>query len=302
MQKICFFNYYHNGDVFSAKGWIQMLREQLPDHKMYYAHLESPRVMLDLNFDAFEASWVPEHIRNTRIGVHNDVIYINTWVGMYVDELFQPGQHHGNWFSFWQMWHLIFQELQKLGVPVTFTSDPLDGVPITDWSYYDTAPADAFVKKYSRSRIHLFGNGAVRSGQSGLTDLKPLLEELSRRFPTEVFVATSRFPTRRSNIHFTDDIFGISNDINEIAYLSTHCDTVVGKNGGPFLFCHVRQNVFDPAKTFVALTQRVSDSYPWRTTGYQFGFLHSTCEDQSELITRFTQLLTQTARGSIQTL
>jgi hypothetical protein len=289
-MKICFFNYGHNGDVFSAKGWIQYLQKQLPDIQMHYAHLEHPKVMLDLNFDFFDPSCVPEHIRNTRIGVHDDVIYINTWVGMYVAELFAPGQHHGTWYSFWQMWNLIIRELQKLGLPVTTSSDPLDGVGVTNWTPYHIAPAKEFAKIHAGRGIHLFGNGAVRSGQSGLGDLKFLLEELSRRFPDDVFVATSKFSTASQMIFFTHDIFGLDNDINEIAYLSTRCDTVVGKNGGPFLFCHVRENVFDASKTFVGLTQRASDSYPWKTTGYDFDFYHSASEDERYLVDKFTEI------------
>jgi hypothetical protein len=189
------------------------------------------------------------------------------------------------------MWNLIILELQKLGLPVTTSSDPLDGVAVTDWTPYHIAPALEFVKLHAGRGIHLFGNGAVRSGQSGLSDLKFLLEELSRRFPDDVFVATSKFSTASQMIFFTHDIFGLDNDINEIAYLSTHCDTVVGKNGGPFLFCHVRENVFDASKTFVGLTQRASDSYPWKTTGYDFDFYHSASEDERYLVDKFTEII-----------
>lgn len=290
-MKICFFNYGHNGDIFSARGWIQYIQKQIPDVKMFYTHLEHAKVMRDLNFDFFDPNWVPEPIRNLRFGVQDGIVYVNTWVGVYVQELFLPGQVHGNWFSFWQMWNIIITELQRLGFAVKTSTCPLDGVAETDWSYFETAPADEFVRQHQNTRIHIFGNGPTRSGQSGLTDMKFLLEELSRRFPKDVFVATCKFQTNRQMIFFTDDIFKLDNDINEIAYLSTHAATVAGKNGGPFLFCHVRENVFDASKTFVGLTQRASDSYPWNTQGYKFQFYHSASEDERYLVEKFSEII-----------
>jgi hypothetical protein len=291
MKKICFFNHGHNGDIFSAKGWIQYLQKQLPDYEFFYTHLENTKVMLDLNFEYFDHNQVPEHVRNMKVAVHNDIIYVNTWLWYYTNEVFVPGQVHGNWYTFLKMWNIIIQNLKDLGLPVRKSQNPLDGIPSTNWNFYVTKPVDDFVKKYQNSKIHIFGNGPVRSGQSGLTDMKFCLEELARRFSSDVFVATYKFDSRLKNIFFSDDIFHLQNDINEIAYLSTHASVVVGKNGGPFLFCHVRENVFDADKTFVGLTQRASDSYPWNTAGYRFNFYHSASENQDFLVEKLSEIL-----------
>jgi hypothetical protein len=161
--------------------------------------------------------------------------------------------------------------------------DPLNYVASSDWTKFDIAGADAFVSKHSGQRLHLICNGLVRSTQSNLGTMDATIETLAQRYPRDVFVCTAKFDTTLENIAFTDDIFGLDNDINEIAYLSTKCATIVGKNSGPYMFAHVRDNIFDENKAFVSLSHRASDCYPFGIDGLSCQYYHCSSDEEANV-------------------
>ena len=44
-------------------------------------------------------------------------------------------------------------------------------------------------------------------------------------------------------------------DLNEISYLSLFCDTIIGRASGPYVFTQVKENLYNPNKTFLAFTR-----------------------------------------------
>ena len=79
------------------------------------------------------------------------------------------------------------------------------------------------------------------------------------------------------NVFFTDNIindelifqtntFWESNrqkntcDLNEISYLSTCCDVIIGKNSGPFVFCETKDNLMDERKKIVSFSKGPKES------------------------------------------
>ena len=155
----------------------------------------------------------------------------------------------------------IFSQLNKnYNLNLTLSDNPLDYVPEINWEYYQIDLADKFVEKV-KTPINLFCNGNVKSRQSGLDNMRTIVEYLCKKFPDEAFVCTQKFDSAVKNLYFTDDIFPYENDINEIAYLSTKCKMIVGKNSGPFMFTHVKENINNPNKAFVAFSGSVSDCY-----------------------------------------
>jgi hypothetical protein len=89
----------------------------------------------------------------------------------------------------------------------------------------------------------------------------------------------------KDNVFFTDDIFAgaTGGDINEIAYLSTHAEVIVGKNSGPFMFTHVWDNIMNPNKAFVSLSHRPSDSYPYNVIGIACRYYHHSSDVASNV-------------------
>ena len=284
MKDVCFFNRWHNGDVFAGKGWIQDIMQQVPDINYGYAHVNNPKIVADLDcvhmsYDVLPAG-IADHVR---FAVNDTTVFINTWIGSYVDEVLKPGEQHGNWPNLHHMWTLIYDKLNEInGMNLVMDANPLKYVPVTTWAPYRTDLADNFTARHSDATgFHLFCNGIVRSYQSRLDYMSEVIQNLAKRHTDHIFICTAKeFTTDLPNVFFTEDIFGLDSDINEIAYLSTHpmCYSIVGKNSGPYMYCHVRENIFNKDKQFVSLSHRPSDSYPWGTTGIQCHYTHCLSE------------------------
>jgi hypothetical protein len=285
MKDVCFYNGYHNGDVFSSKGWIQDIMRQAPDVSYGYAHLNNPKIVEDLDCEYINLDSLPRAVKDTvRLASSDTTVFINTWIGAYVDEVLKPGEQHGNWSNLHHMWSLIYRYLKEHNdMNLVMNPDPLTYVPNTDWSYYRTDLADKFTEEHSDAKgFHLVCNGSVRSNQTRIGDMGEVIKGLAEKYKDYIFICTDKgFDANLPNIFFTSDIFGLDNDINEIAYLSTHtnCLSVTGKNSGPYMYCHVRENIFNTDKQFISLSQRPSDSYPWRTKGIKCYYNHCLAED-----------------------
>lgn len=284
MNKICFYNHWHNGDVFSGKGYMLDIINQLPGFEFQHAQLNSLKSMIDLPCEHIHTDQLPPqvtaHMRYIDI---NGTFYINTWVGAYGSAVIPQGEHHANWRSLCTMWNHIMDVIKlnlapDLELPVNQAgmADIAKYIPSTNWTPYDIGPAEQFLS--GKSQVALFCNGLVRSTQSHLGVMEDVLEQLCSEYPHMTFVCTSKFDNTfgASNLYFTDDIFSSvqNGDLNEIAYLSTRCRFIVGKNSGPFMFAHVKENALDPNKTFFSLSHRASDSYAYGVQGLPCRYYH----------------------------
>ncbi len=284
MKTICFYNHWHNGDCFAVKGWIQSIVEQYPDIPYAYAHPNNPKILAD-GPDYLPVNDLPANVSpHERVVEVGGVVFINTWCGAYGSETFRPGEIHANWISLHKQAILMARYINAANdIAISFNNNPLDYVAETDWDYYQTEPADAFVAQHPE-RKHLICNGLVRSTQSNIGDMKSVVEQLANEYPNDAFICTLKFDTSLTNIYFTDDIFNLDSDMNEIAYLSTKCNTIVGKNSGPFMFTHIKENIMDPNKTFVSLSHRYSDSYACDVNGIGCRYYHCSSDEDAVIL------------------
>lgn len=284
IHTICFFNFWHNGDVYSGKGYMQDIIRQMPSMKFQHAQLNSLKTMRDLNCEHVHTDSIDPRVTHSMRYVDFDgVLYVNTWVGAYGNAVIPQGQHHANWTSLYTMWMHIYDTIEQLlGTSFERTNNLAQYIPTTDWQKFDVAPAVRFTGP--RQNIVLLCNGLVRSTQSNLGVLDGVVAELAKDFPNIDFVCTTKFDTTNiepTNIYFTDDIFAdvADGDINEIAFLSTKAFMIIGKNSGPFMFTHVQENILDAGKIFVSLSHRSSDSYAWGLSGLPCRYYHYSNDD-----------------------
>lgn len=282
INRIVFFNNFHVGDIFFSKAYLDRIIKQLPDIEFFYAHPYNQRLVhdLDINTDVGILRLDMEPISHQRFVQRDRCLFVNTWIGAYLD-LLLPGELHGNYLSLRKMFSIIEHELvSRLGRSLeVVTENQFEVIPVTDWSRYNIAPIDQFCVEHQGQNLHLFCNGFVRAEQCHLGSMKNIIETLVELLPNDVFICTERFHTTAARIYFTDDITKTSADVNEIAYLSTRCQTIVGKNSGPYMYCHVRDNFFNDNRVFVSCSHRSSDSYPAHLTGFDCYYLHSTTDN-----------------------
>lgn len=308
INKICFFNHWHNGDIFACKKYIQNLIAQLKPIKQFefiIAHPKNQKLLLDLEARYEQITdhysdpdkpfyFIPVQNNVKSVFVGGDTLYINTWIGAYI-EVFAPGEHHANWINLNRMWNIIHHNVANLmGITIVSGFNPTAFIPSTIWERYDIDYVKKFVE--GRKNIVLICNGVVTSSQSSYSHvhhMDNIINSLANLNPNTDFVCTSRSNSHHKNIYFTDDIFNgvVGGDLNEIAYLSTFCDVIIGKNSGPYMFCHVRDNMFRKECAFVSLSDRASDSYAYLCPEILCQYYHYTGAEDNEVISLVHKIL-----------
>lgn len=255
-MNIIFFNQFHNGDCFVGKGWVQNIIAQIPEAKFYYAHGNNPDIIRDLPAEYITLGDIPDLPNRTRIVQNEDGdIFINTWCGAFQGELFNT---HSNYIVQHRMYEIYCERLtQLLGRPITQSTNPHDYLPEIDFNQYDVDGALNFLSKHGR--INLFCNGSAMSGQSAVGDMSGIIARLCQEFPQETFVATYDTGLRYDNLHYTQDIFNLSSDLNQIAFLSQRAGLIVGKNSGPYTYCQFKRNMERDDVTFFCFGKLLTD-------------------------------------------
>ena len=256
-MNIIFFNQFHNGDCFVGKGWVSNIMRQIPEAKFYYAHKNHPDIIKDLDAEYVSISDIPDINSRTKIEQNEDGdIFINTWCGAFQGELFHT---HSNYIVQHRMYEIYCEMLTKiLGRPITQTSNPHDYLPGIDFSKFDVTAAGDFEATRGPS-FNLFCNGSAMSGQSGVGDMRGILDRLCQDFPQQTFVATYDMGLRHPNLHYTQEIFGLDSDLNQIAYLSKSATLIVGKNSGPYTYCQFKENMERDDVTFFCFGKLLTD-------------------------------------------
>lgn len=250
MKKIVFYNQFHNGDCFVGKSYVADLAAKL-GVEVAYAHNNHPDIIKDLGFEQLGLNNIPPMDRMSRIGESKDkeTVYVNTWVGCWQGTMFPFGEHI-NFIRLHNIWREYFKYFN-----VDFVEDPNYYLPRIDYSQYDVSGADTWLAQHAGQRHVLICNGTANSGQSRVGDLRHAVNRLADEHPDINFILTQKLDIQRDNIYYTDDIFAnVESDLNQIAYLASQCELIVGKNSGPFTYCQNAANLANPNLTFFNLS------------------------------------------------
>ena len=288
-NNLCFYNNWHNGDIFSAKFYTKDLIDKFTkinkNLKVYYAHNTSDNNVKDLNLINLRTNQINLPADLTTLQLSEDTLFINTWFGPF-SKFWNPesNNEHPNWISINQMCNSIYENIEKnLNIQVGKHTDIIETIPTTDWSYFRTDLTENFCK--DKTNIVLICNGYARSGQSKLGLIENIIETISDIYKNHTFVCTAKFSTGKENIFFTDDIYSevSGGDINEIAHLSTKSKLIVGKNSGPYMFTHVKENILDKNKIFLSLSHLPDDSYAYKLEGIKCKYFHHSKEEPNRI-------------------
>ena len=293
-KNICFFNHWHNGDVFCSKQYIKELIRQMPFVNFQYAQKNTSKLLLDLNLQEVSLDTVPVACFNDRFAELGETLYINTWIGGYLDLLAELGHRHSNWINLNKVWFSIFDVIEKkYNIQLIRKPSLLNYIHETEWSVYETKPVTEFIKNHNT--IVLFCNGQVNSNQSSAPDLQNIINIVASLHPEITFVCTKKFDNTLNldNLYFTDDIFSevVGGDLNEISYLSTKTKLIVGKNSGPYMYCHVSDNIFNN-RNFLALSDHPTDGLAYNLDGFTCNYYHHCGNSEARIIKIIENILT----------
>lgn len=264
-MRIVFFNHYHNGDIFASKGYIADLIKEFSSHELYYQHYHSPKLLRDLNiqYQTLEAP-LGKFSDRTPLAGDKDSLYINTWIGNYLP--------YGDGIN-WNTYHMMFSKIYSA------VSDMIDGfvelgpkeyyVPEINYEYFDVPD----VKVPSGSII--ISNGPVLSGQSDLGDLNTLIQRLLDETDRHI-ILTHFAPFNSERISFTNNIISTTGgDLNEISWLASECEYIIGRNSGPFCFMNTKKILNNPNKKIISIGNNEKDSFIYDfPTKARYNFVH----------------------------
>lgn len=276
LERVVFFNCTHNGDLHLSREFVRHLAATIDARRFDYAHFSRPKTLRDLTgigyrslYDLHDA--VPVEVRDT-CNCHvalpylldrvSGTLFINTWIGQQWGRYLLRGPSGARDQVTLEGNHRMYSDLiRTLGLGPPLDRDLRRYVPTIDSTAFDVGGVVAHLSKARPGLKVLVANSDVRSRQIDNFDFSPVILSLAGRFPEVTFYVTAREPfgpasPPHGNLVFTEDVIGATGgDLNEISFLSRSCDIIVGRESGPFEFCKVRENLFDPRKTFVCFTR-----------------------------------------------
>ena len=248
---ILYYNHYHNGDIFINRTYVNHLSAQYNPKKVYYAHRNHESISRDLCHELVPSA-ILENINPLNqflITQDEQILAVNTWVGAYASKYLTYTQH-ANFVILERIWREIFG---RLGLELR--GSYFDYLPRLKKHNFQTDFISRLSITNGFTKSILVCNNQVKSRQSNFTDLDDLTLRLANRFPTTIFFITQKICDRPPNVVEIADIIGTSTgNLCEISIASGFIDIIIGRNSGAFTFCHTHENVSDPNKIFVDLS------------------------------------------------
>ena len=181
-----------------------------------------------------------EHSNLLRFG---ETIFFNTW---YAQQQFKYMNRYGITFdtlysafddSCKSLWNFSLSDI---------SDNPSDFFPIIDYSKFEIGTTSEWSKNYTGKKV-LVENGLAQSDQAHNFPMTPIIIKMAQKHPDITFILTATDGIALpSNVFYSDNIIkkNIRSDLNEISYLSSHCDMIVGRSSGAFTFTLTQQNLF----------------------------------------------------------
>lgn len=271
-NRIIFFNHFHRGDLFTHKEFVREIKRSLKNVDYEYWHFNHPKVNLDLQIPL---TGVPKVPQNHLFYRHEDILLINTWIGVHSQIFNECGGV--NLQSLSRSWETIYETINSLfNVNLVTYNDITKYLPTVDYTFFNLDSIDAYLKQRTSQKKVLICNGIPMSNQSFQSSMESEIREFALKYKDIDFICTKKFNCSIPNVCFTDDIIAdkeeyayktpwndrsLNNcDLNEISYLSTKCDMIIGKNSGPFVFCETYDNLMDSAKKIISFSRGERES------------------------------------------
>lgn len=260
MKRVIFFNPCRNGDIHVSRTYIQDIITKLgTDYKYFYEqHINFTRgfILSDIK----NLNYVPEITQsyNSSIVETDDSIYINTWYAQ-SNWKYDTGDGEVNFYILYNIFKDVYKYLKIKIEDLEFYK------PKINYENLDLKEIDNLIELGNsfRKKVLICAN-PVQSGQSLNFDFSQVVNKLSRLHTDVIFYTTSDLNINSNNVVKIINNNPNKTDLNEISYLSTECDVVVGRSSGAYTFSIVKENLDNLNKYMVCFSKN-----KLLTTGYR---------------------------------
>jgi hypothetical protein len=274
MEKLLLFNHFHNGDVFYSRVLIEKLKHHFD---ICYYHKMKPFLFEDFQ-GMKEIVNIPHQFEHDKTYFTNK--HVNTWIGqqnfIYLNKI-NPG-------CTWENYNELSNDiLNNLGLKKVDTSEHfLPKIYFENLKNYSSINKKMIELKNSFEKLILISNGDVESGQAYNFNFEPVIDKLSNMFDNYLFFTTQKINLNRNNIINTLEITKNLPDLLDIGFLSTFCDTIIGRASGPYCFSQNESNLLDEKKTFICFSYNYDEGKYYGNMKSKF--VWSDTKDTNEVI------------------
>ena len=247
-KKLIFFNHWHKGDIFVSRGLIKYILNLGLSDKYYYYHGCERKLLAD--FPQIQSRPISDC--NKDMSVLNfsypEKVYLNTW--------YRRSPKFDVYQIAFMSLYTLFKSHMDTAIKEPFSPDPIDVLPQVDFNFFEVDHIKHYLETSPYKKKILVSNGACHSGQAANFSLNPAIGELASKYPDILFLVTNGIenPVLLPNVVYTANIINSTEvDLIENGYISTFCDTIVGRSSGAYTYSMLKENLCDPSKTFICL-------------------------------------------------
>ena len=264
-DNVIFFNFFHLGDIHISRNYMKEMMSRIDADTFFEANQYGDHVIKDID----NLHYLRWHSFVNFCGVPYDVpyavnmngdkktLFINTWVGQNQPLNKMPRDDGVCTFRRnTENYNLILKELE---LPQISDTD-LGVFPSVDYERYDIDGVNKFLSKTVGPFVLIFNN-EVQSGQCENFDFDPIIQKLCEEFTEHKFIVSNETSIKNDRLYSASEIIGKNEfDLNELSYLSTFCDVLIGRNSGPQTFAYVIENFLCPHKKNITICDHENES------------------------------------------
>lgn len=255
MNKVTFFNHFHNGDLHISREFVRKIMQRVnsinPAITFSYAHSNDPCLLSDIPNLAYENINALGLNQFENLTNRNGTVFINTW---YAQQNYRYMNFHGMTLDcLYEAFNDSCKTLWGFGME-DLSNDPSSFIPTIDYSKFHIQNAQSWLAQNPQKKI-IISNGSAMSGQATNFAMAPIISELAQVHQDKIFILTNQeggvhLP---SNVVYSKDIIKkpAGSDLNENSFLTTFCDVIVGRASGVFSYAWTQQNMIQRAVKFV---------------------------------------------------
>ena len=256
IEKIIFYNHFHNGDIHLSRNFVKFIINQVKfinkNIQFFYYHPNHPYLLDDIK--GLSHIGFVDKDQWQDYGIDGNVIYINTW---YAIKHFEYMNKYGMTFDcLYSVFDQVCKNIFEFSLPQNIESL----FPSIDYSKFEIDKAKQFVDSATHPLV-LICNGQALSGQATNFSLGNSILSLANKYHGISFILTNKEDLpEKGNIFYSSDIIGKNScDLNENSYLSTYCDLIVVRSSGVHTFALVQENLFKRSIPIISFSNL---SYP----------------------------------------